>query len=179
MFSFASWLSELQGFKLHSAPRLEQATKSSPKDRTWVSCERRLTNCTLLKNRDRPRFSRVFSRALKKLEARTNSIFHWYSSLQFEPGTVRAGDRPRFSLRYFSHIVWNKLSLFVILFLCISMELVWKSQTECATVTKVFYAKLTQSLKGILGRLILHLFLLFLRFSLKMWQYVESRHANA
>ena len=136
---FASWLTERQGFKLHSAPRLEQATKSSPKDRTWVSCERRLTNCTLLINRD----------------------------------------RPRFSLRYFSHIVWNKLSFFCILFLCISMELVWKSQTECATVTKVFYAKLTQSLKGILGRLILHLFLLFLRFSLKMWQYIESRHANA
>ena len=124
---FASWLSELQGFKLHSAPSLEQATKSSPKDRTWVSCERRLTNCTLLKIRD----------------------------------------RPQFSLRYFSHIVWNKFSLFVILFLCISMELVWKSQTECATVTKVFYAKLTQSLKGILGRLILHLFLLFLCFHWK------------
>ena len=49
-FFFASWRPDLQGFNLHSAPRLEQATKSSPKDRALASCERRLTNWILLKN---------------------------------------------------------------------------------------------------------------------------------
>ena len=42
-YFFASWVWNAQGLECNSAPRLEQATKSSPKDRALASCERRLS----------------------------------------------------------------------------------------------------------------------------------------